>query len=106
MAIFLQLAEAHNVRGEPRNEVDLGQRLVFTILALKQDCASPFDVGHEAITELDSSMNVGVELGERLTLPCHVVCGTGVKDLASTTAKLLVAKLYKLLIFIEVNFDQ
>jgi hypothetical protein len=51
-----------------------------TILAVEDDGALALDLGDGAVTELNGVTNLGVELGEDVSRPGHVVGGTGVED--------------------------
>jgi hypothetical protein len=72
---------------------------MFTGLASEENGALPFDGNHRPITELDSSSDLGVQLGEDVPRPCHVVHRAGVKHLAARSHSLL------LLLAVEVEED-
>jgi hypothetical protein len=59
---LFKLTEVHDIRGEPRNEVNPGQRLMVTILAFEKNSASPLNLRHRPIVKPDSSMDLCVEV--------------------------------------------
>ena len=74
------MSEAYYVRLEPRDEVDAGEGVVLSILAVEDDGAAPLYSHHRSVTEMDGSMDVGVELGEDAPLPGHVVRGPSIQN--------------------------
>ena len=68
--------------------VDAGEQPVLTGLGGEDDGVNTLDLHGGGILELDRASNAGVNLGEELSPPGHVVGGTGVEvppiDLVTT----------------------
>jgi hypothetical protein len=92
---FFKLIEAHDVRGQPWDELNPSQHLVLTILAFEEHRALSLNLGHRTIAKMNSSMDLHVEIRERHTLSGHMVCGTIIQYPASTTTVLLETELNK-----------
>jgi hypothetical protein len=103
MSILFQLPETYHIHGEPRNKVNSDHHLVVDILALEQDHAMSFNVGHGPILKVNGSTNFCVKLRQCLVLPRHVICHPRVKDLVCALSALLVTELNEEFRLVEVN---
>jgi hypothetical protein len=76
---LVELSETDNACLQLRNEVDAHEREVFPGLAGEDASVMPFYHRDGAVTELDSVVDVRVELGEQLLAAGHVVHCAGVR---------------------------
>jgi hypothetical protein len=78
-AILIQLSQADDGVPQRGDVVDTDEQLVLAGLGGEDDGADALDLHGGGVPELDGASNVGVELGEELPLPGHVVGGAGVE---------------------------
>jgi hypothetical protein len=73
MAVFVQLPNTDDICVEARNEVDIRERMMFTGLALVQDCPSAFNPNDRSVPEAHRPGCPRVDAGERFLRPRHVI---------------------------------
>jgi hypothetical protein len=78
-AILIQLYQVDDGVSQCGNVVDTGEQPVLASLSSEEDGAHALDLHGGGVPELDGASDDGVELGEELSPPCHVVGGANVE---------------------------
>jgi hypothetical protein len=77
---LIKLTDAEDVCLELGDEVDASEDSVFSALAPENDCITPFDAHHRAISEPHHAADPSVEIGEGTAGTAHVIGSPGVDD--------------------------
>jgi hypothetical protein len=78
VANLIDLADAHNVGRQTRDEVDPVEGLGLVVLAHEHDSPTALNPCHQVITEMHSAEHRRVDLCECFPAPRLVVCRPGV----------------------------